>query len=268
MLPTKPSKPTKVDPCGIFTLLIGEPKWGKSTFAAGNPDALILCFEDGQKFLSGYKYKITGWDKVRGQQDFYTGEDAHGTLKEVIALLQKTKKFKTVVIDTADMMAKCCQDFFVGRKNVEHISDAGDYGKGWDICLNTPFRQAVLAIQQTGRGVVAITHSKKEISRYSAGEVARKETTLPKGPAHFLISQADIVMHGEMGKKRAGQLSRDRILVCGAEVDVLAGNRMSTAIPERYIVSRTNGWEQFAKFFSDPTAAEREAKIYSKHYKS
>jgi hypothetical protein len=114
--------------------------------------------------------------------------------------------------------------------------------------------------------VWAITHTKKELARFSTGEVARKETTLPKGPAHFLTTQADIIMHIEMGKKRKGRKSRDRIMVTGADVDCLAGNRSSAIIPERYIVSPTDSWGQFEEFFKDPTAADKATALYEKIY--
>ncbi len=255
-----------VDPARLCGLLIGEPKVGKTTFLASNPDVLFLCFEAGHAFVKAHKFIITGWDKRRGVESKYTGKEEHGTFMEAIALIEKSKKFGTIVIDTADMAAKMCMDFFSAKKGVEHISDIGDWGKGWDVGLNTPFRQAFLRLQATGRGVWCITHSAKDVARYTNSEQARKETSLPKGVIKILASQADLIMHFVMGKKRKGKKHRDRIMVCGSDPDILAGNRTGGTIPERYIVQPYDQWQQFVEFFNNPEASAKAARIHDKIY--
>jgi hypothetical protein len=263
-----PKAPTveQVDPATLCGLIIGEPKVGKTTFLASNPDALFLCFEAGHKFIKAHKFVITGWDKTRGRESKYNGTDEHGTFMEAIELLENSKRFKTLVIDTADMAAKMCMDFFAKKKGVEHISDIGEWGKGWEVGLATPFRQAFLRLQATGRGVWSTTHSAKEVARYATGEQARKETSLPKGAFKVLATQADLIMHFTMGKKRKGRKHRDRILVCGSDPDILAGNRASATIPERYIVRDHDQWQQFTEFFTSPEAADKASKLYEKIY--
>ena len=264
-LPKEPTVET-VDPATLSGLIIGEPKVGKTTFLASNPDALFLCFEAGHKFVKAHKFVITGWDKRKGQDSKFTGKESHGTFMEAIALLEKSSRFKTIVIDTADMAAKMCMDFYAAKKGVEHISDIGEWGKGWEVGLATPFRQAFLRLQATGRGVWSTTHSAKEVARYSTSEQARKETSLPKGAFKVLATQADLIMHFVMGKKRKGRKHRDRILVCGSDPDILAGNRASATLPDRFIVPDHDQWQQFVNFFNDPEAAAKAQRIHDKIY--
>ena len=143
----------------------------------------------------------------------------------------------------------------------------GDYGKGYDVGQNAPFRRFLLRILKTGRGVAMITHTKVEINKWTAGEKARKECSLPGGIRKICESQADIIMHGELGKKQPGLRLRDRILVCEGDMDTLAGNRTNAMLPERYIVSPDNPWKQFTRFFINPESTAKAEALFNKRMK-
>lgn len=254
-----PSEPTQaqLDPARLIWLLIANPKWGKTRFFMSNPDALLIAFEEGHKFQRGHKIVIDEWDNRRHKA--WQDEEGvnHMTFMKAIEVLESTDKFKMVIIDTADMAAKFCLDHFTTLKKVEHASDIGEYGRGWDVALNTPFRRAIMRIAKTGRGIAFITHTRNEILRFSTGEKAKKECTLPTGVRRLCESQADVIMHGELGKKLEGERLRSRILVCEGDMDTLAGNRSGAMLPSRYIVRPTGQWAQLCKFFTDPEAADK-----------
>ncbi len=259
----------KVDPSKLKILLIAPPKWGKTSFAMSVPDAVLLAFEEGHMFHSGYKMVIDCWDSSKEYEPF---KDSNGTqhcsfMQAVEALEAIKGKYPMIIMDTVEMAAKLCVDFHTNKRRVEHMADAGDWGKGFDVCLNTPFRQGVLRLLKTGRGIIFICHTATEIARFSTGEVARKEARLPKGIKIFCETQADIIAHGELGKRREDSKVRDRILVLDGDADIQAGSRSNIPLPARMILPPKNSWGAFQELFTNPEASERADRIYRKHYK-
>lgn len=263
-----PSEATQgvVNPNTLVFLLIAERKWGKTAFFMSNPDSILLAFESGHKFQRGRKIEIDLWDQKRKPYTVKKDKDgvAHMTAMQALEMLEKTDKGSFVIIDTVDMAVQMCTDFHTEAARVEDPGDMGDFGKGWNIAVNKPIRRFILRILKTGRGVGLITHSKVEVNRYTTGEKARKECSLGGGVLKFVTAAADIMAHGEFGKKRAGQRLRDRILVCEGDMDILAGNRTGAMLPERYIVKRGSQWQQFARFFTSPTAADKAEAFHRK----
>lgn len=260
---------SKVDPARLVSLLIAPPKWGKTRFFTSNPNSILLAFEPGYKFVKCKRIVIDKWDQKRPPYPIKKDSDGdyHMTAMQALAALEATSLYDLVIIDTVDMAVKMCADYFCGLANKEHPEDLGAFGKGWEKAQNAPMRKFILALQKTGRGVGLITHSKIEISKFSTGEQARKEASMPKGVMRFAYGAADIIMHGELGKRRSGNRLRDRIMVCEGSEDVEAGNRTGAMLPERYIVNPEGQWKQFTGFFRNPKLAdkaEREFRIAKK----
>lgn len=271
ILPLQPLE-SKISPASLVILMIAPPKWGKTKFFMSNPKALHLGFEAGARFQRGYKIAIVKWDQKRGDFSVFQDDDGvtHCTAMQAIEAIEEddSDRFNMVIMDTVDMAVKYSSDYHCEAGGVEYPSDLGDYGKGWDKAINTPIRRFIMRIIKTGRGVALITHTKVEIAKFTSGEKARKQSTLGSGPSHFCESQADVIVHGELGRKRPGKRLRDRILVCEGDVDTLAGNRSGAMLPERYIVDPEKPWQQFAKFFTDPKAADLAESEYKKLSKS
>lgn len=256
ILPDEPLD-AKINPNNLVVFIIAPPKWGKTKFFMSNPDCLHLGFEEGSKFQRGLKVVIDCWDTVRTKYPMKLDGDGvmHLTAMQALDALQASERYKFVAIDTVDMASKLCADYHLDKGSKEHLQDLGDYGKGYDVGQNTPMRQFIMKILKTGRGVGLISHSKVTLERFTSGEKARKESTLPKGVKTICESQADVIMHGEFGIRRTGNRLRDRILVCEGDMDILAGNRSGAMLPSRYIVSPNNAWKQFCAFFTDPNAS-------------
>lgn len=257
ILPVKPTI-AKVNPNALVVELIAPPKWGKTKFFMSNPDAILLAFETGHRFQLGYKIEIDKWDQRKGVYPIKKDSEGvpHMTCMQACDVIEATDRYKFVILDTVDMATKMCGDFHCERLGVSSAQEAGDYGVGWNKTQNDPMRKMILRILKTGRGVGLITHTKLEIAKFTSGEKARKESTLPSGVKRFVESQADIIMHGELGRKRSGMRLRDRVLVCEGDMDTLAGNRSGAMLPERYIVDPKDPWKQFCSFFTDPKAAD------------
>lgn len=267
ILPTEPTLGS-TDPSNLKCVMMAPPKWGKTSFFSSHPDALLMAFEEGHHFCKTRKIVIDAWDAKYGSQ-ITTDESGtkHMTMMQAVDLLEQTDRYRLIIFDTADMAVKMCSDYECAKRKVEHPADAGDYGKGFDVAQNAPFRRAVLRLMKTGRGIAFLTHSKVTETKFSKGVRSKRESTLPGGIWTFLYSQADVILHGEFGKKRVGHVGIPRLLRLKGDVDTLAGSRVDDRLPEVYVVDRKEQWKQFENFFKSEKAArlaEREAKPFLK----
>ena len=123
--------------------LYGEPKTGKTTWAAQNPDALFLATEPGTEALDVYQIPITRWTE----------------LQEALKLLQKQPdKYPAVVVDTIDLAYELCAKHYVAKAGIEHLSDL-DYGKGYG-AVKDMFWHWVEALCKLPMQVILIGHCK------------------------------------------------------------------------------------------------------------
>jgi len=146
-LPTEMSKPsTRLGDYSV--LLYGLEKIGKTTLAAQFPDALFLMTEPGGRGLSIYQTPITNWP----------------TFKKSLRLLAKDKRFKTVTVDTVDILFKMCERSVCRKMGIDHPSDE-DWGKGWN-AIRDEFTEQMALLLSLGKGVILISHAtEREIKR-------------------------------------------------------------------------------------------------------
>lgn len=266
-----PQEPTKAitNPVRLKYMIIGPPKWGKTTLMCAAPDSILLAFEEGHAFHETHKIIIDCWDRDWKEKKDGWGKDDDGNLHtsfvEAVEAIVKSSRFQFIVIDTADMAAKMCLDFHYKKYGVSHASEAGDYGKGWDLCLTQPFRLQIGALMKSGRGIGFITHTNIIEKKIGNTIQARAETTLPSQVQKFLHTQADLILHGFFGKKRKGQLERDRVISLDGTNEILAGSRVRHIhLPKKFIVDPISPWEQWTTFFDDEKAAAAADEQYHK----
>lgn len=259
MLPTTNRK-TIVDPAELVYMAISTPKWGKTTFFCDFPEALLIAFERGFQFQKTPTVFIVSWH----DKEFVPYVDKKGIMYMTMTQLMKTlvasDKYKFLIFDTADMAAKKCTDYYLNKHRWQHASDGGDYGRGYDIVQNTPFRQMVGALMATGRGLAFTTHQQinetKVGKKQNKSAFAKKETSLPGGIYKFLHTQADVILHGHYGQRQEGNKFRDRIWQTEGDEEVLAGNRSREIyLPAKYVVDPERPFAQWAEFFVNPEAA-------------
>lgn len=257
MLPSAPTKASS-ELSQLIILLIGPPKWGKTTLACSADDSILLATERGHAFHETHKIEIDAWDKSREDRGVGVDEATgihHLSMIEAVDAICASNRFKTVIIDTADRACKMCLAWHYKKRGVEHASDAGDYGKGWDLCLTQPFTNVIGKLMTSGRGIIFITHSNIITKKVGRVETSREETTLPSQVQKFLHTQADLIVHGQFGRLRKGMQDRDRIINLDGSAEILAGSRVRHIhLPRKYIVSPTQPWAQLANFFKDPKA--------------
>lgn len=119
---------------------------GKSYLASQFPNALFIASEPTQRAIPGiFIQDVTTW----------------GDFKKVVRYLKDDevkKTFKTVVLDTIDLLADFCEKYICNREGVEDISDIS-WGKGYKM-VEKEFDTTLRAIIQEGYGCCYISHLK------------------------------------------------------------------------------------------------------------
>lgn len=96
---------------GKYLCLYGQPKVGKTTFAAQAPNNLLICFEHGVNALAGLRaIDITKWS------DFLT------VIKQLGSEKAKAM-YDTITIDTIGIAWDCCEQFVCAQNNVKKIGE-------------------------------------------------------------------------------------------------------------------------------------------------
>lgn len=248
-----PEAPTSQTPSmtSLIWTMVAPPGWGKSELFSMFPESLMLSFEAGHKFIDCYKVIIDEWESTEEPTTDNDG-NSHMSFMQAIDLIEKQQsmRFKFIIWDTIDAAIKKCVDHFVGKAKVAHISELGDYGKGYTLAQNDPMRKAINRLLNTGRGLGIITHQKINTNVFTKGPKSKKETTLPNGIWELIYPQSDIILHGEFGEIRKPNKHRDRIIKSEGNEDMLAKNR-GGILPPAWIapLQKEKRIEQLMGFF-------------------
>jgi len=150
MLPTELSSPmTALSDYSI--LLYGQEKVGKTTLAAMFPEALFLMTEPGGKSLRIFQVPILSWRE----------------LQDVLVEVSRTKRFRTLVLDTADLAYRMCEQHVCKKLGITHASDE-TWGKAWGLIRNE-FQLTMAKMASLGRGCVFISHAHEQEVRKRSG---------------------------------------------------------------------------------------------------
>lgn len=189
-------------------LLYARPKFGKTTFFSTFPDALFLTTEPGTKGIEIFEFNADGG----GVTDW-------SVMLQAVKLLERSKRFKNVVIDTADEAYALCSEHVCKRAGLEHPHDANDYGKTWNK-ISRQFRDALFRIQRTGRGLYLTSHVKEStIDHAGGGSFTRIAPSLTGQAEKTILAFVDMIWYGEIVQDQ-----RRLILTDGDDL-VTAGSR-------------------------------------------
>jgi len=173
-LPKNKSKP-KSNISDYSILLYGREKIGKTTLCSQFPNSLFLMCEPGGKSLSIYQIPIHSWKDMI----------------EAIKLLESDTRFDTIVVDTADIAFKYCEERVCEKLAISHPSEE-EWGKGWG-AVKDEFTRVMSRIQKLGKGVIFTSHSEeKEIRKTSGQSSDRTQPTLSKQGRRVLEPMVDL----------------------------------------------------------------------------
>jgi len=142
---------TEQKPSGLRVMIYGEPKVGKSYFGAQIPNHVFLNLENGLEHLKGA-------NKLPYTDDYLT---VKAMLKE---LEEQEHSFKTLVVDSADVLESLIKKWIVKLQNNSNIRDVADiaFGRGYPLLL-TETRQLIEQFERLrtkrGMNIVFICHS-------------------------------------------------------------------------------------------------------------
>lgn len=253
LLPSSPLKSTGMPATPIF-LQVAPPGWGKTEFALSNSKCLLAACQRGHEGVDGFKVTITSWDD-KEREPFEKDGMMHLSFMQLVKELENNKEelpYDFLGIDTIDDLIKMLVDESHKRLKVQHLSDM-EWGKGYDLGQNTPFRKAINRLNHCGLGIIFITHEDTTEKTFKGIKQAKKETTLPGGIYKQIFPMVTAVLHGVFGKKRKGKNYRDRIFVTEGSESMLAKNRYGV-LPTAWLVDSDlkNRWEEFVSFWNDP----------------
>lgn len=169
------------DLSGYITFIYGPAKCGKTTFGSKMPGALLLAFERGYNALPGViAQDITSW----------------GDMKQVVRELKKPEVkevYKSIIVDTADIAAECCQKYICNQLGIENIGDGGWSTNGWSK-YKKEFEDVFRTLTQLGYAVVFISHDKeKTISPQNSKEYQQIGSSIQSSALAIIENMSDII---------------------------------------------------------------------------
>jgi len=185
-------------------LLFGEKKIGKTTLASMFLDNLLLCTEPGAKSLDVFKMDVRSWKEF----------------KKILRLLRKDKRFRTVTVDTVDLLFKLCDGQVCSDLGIDHVSEA-DWGRGWS-AVRDEFTSTMADLMSLGKGVILISHStEKEIKPRNGPKYDRIQPTMPNTARDICEAMVDIWGYFHYD-------GHDRVLTVRGDEHITAGHRLQT----------------------------------------
>ena len=206
------------DLSGYITFVYGPPKCGKTTFGAKMPNALLLAFERGYNALPGViAQDITTW----------------GEMKQVMRELKKPEvkeRFKSIIIDTADIAADACQKYVCNQLGIENIGDGGWSTNGW-AKYKKEFEDTFRTLTQLGYAVVFISHAKeKTIKPQQGAEYQEIGSSMQSSALAIIENMADIIGYAHPKVTETG--GKVVLTLRSADGSVRCGGRFKYIAPE------------------------------------
>lgn len=203
-------------------LIFGEPKIGKTTFAAGADKVLFFNFENGTEFLplDVDPVPIQKWSELKS----YIKQLRDPEIQQM---------YSTICIDTVTIAAQLCERYVCLQNNVEHIKDI-PYGAGYSMPA-TEFFNVFHEISMLGYGIIFLAHTKTQYSEYldEKGEKIQQVTAdVDKRIFSVLNGMCDIIAYAE---KQYDPLSKTmtRVLYTDADApNMVTGGRCAQFFPK------------------------------------
>jgi len=193
-------------------LIYGAPKIGKSTLASQFDYPLFLATEAGLNSLEVYQVPIPTWD------EFLT------TCKEIAA---GKHDFKTIIVDTVDMLFKACSEYVRKKNGIQHESDL-EWGKGWTL-VKDEFQRALVKLSLLPYGLVMISHADTVEIKTRTARINKSVPTLQKSAREIVLGMSDIILFVDSVVTDEGEI---RIMRTKPSENWEAGDRTGKLPPE------------------------------------
>lgn len=201
-LPTEATTPSE-NLSEYVQLVYGEKKIGKTSMWSHTPGTFFMMCESGDKALSLFRRPVLKWE------DF----------KAYVYLLERDRKFTTVIVDPVDNAHVYCTRYVCKKMGIDHPSDE-NWGKGWS-AVREEFTDQINRLTNSGKGVVFLSHAtEREIKTRTGVKYDKIVPTMSGSAREVLEGIVDIWAYYtyEDGK---------RVLVIQGDDHIGAGHRLS-----------------------------------------
>ena len=211
-------EPTKIsrDLKGKYVLIYGQPKSGKTSFAARFSKNLLCAFEMGYNAIGGiHAQPITKWTEFR----------------MVIRQLENAeaqKMYDTITIDTASIAYDLCEQYVCAQNGVQKISEI-PWGAGYSAVKNE-FEACLRKITMLGYGLILIAHSEKRTETIDNSEIEFYSPALNKRCYEICNRLVDVI--GYISVEWDSEGNSERYLYTRQTPRVVAGSRFKYLAPK------------------------------------
>ena len=174
-LPTKQTS-GKMAVSALRWLIYGPPGIGKTALGSGFPNAMFFATEKGYKALKVFKKDVLSW------------EDFKDSIDDIV---EGDHEFKTVIIDTVDLLFDYCSQYVCDKLGIEHESE-GEWGRGWSE-VKKEFTRVVNKLMQTKYGVIFISHTRGDKITTQLEEITKTVPTLSNQARKILLPLVDTI---------------------------------------------------------------------------
>ena len=239
----------------LRVLLYGPEKIGKTTFAAGAPNGIVIGPEDGTGLLDQARIDAKTWP---------------ATMAALHQLLVEKHEFTTVIVDTVDHIEPLMYAFLKDQYHVNEIEEAGGgYGKWSGVVLSewTKMLVALDKLREKGMAVILLAHAKVGKHKNPDGQdFDRYFLSLYDKAAGLIRQWCDVVLFtnyetfvsvDKQTKRAKGVGGTERVVYATRSATYDAGNRIN--LPDSFPLS----WADFAQYAypSKEDAAAKDAAL-------
>lgn len=249
---------------GLY-IVRGLPGTGKTTFASGCPDSLLIDCDPqhGGKYVMGgraARANVTNWDEF---------DKLHKTLLKDAKENKDGRRFKMVIVDPASLFLNHCRAAMCKKLGVPEI-DGFDHGKVANL-----FREKLLDLAYNGYYWIVVDQLMRRTALAKAGgEAVFTEALLPNSVVKYLEAdchhiltislQPQAVTENVNGKPVQRMTMTGRIVETkpGTQKTSIANPKSRVWLPEKFNLPNANSaaiWDSFSATYDKAVADMQDA---------
>ncbi len=205
LLPTKVTK-RNVSIQKLRWLLMGATKIGKTTLLSGFPDLVLLATEKNYYGHDFFVVNIVSWKKEPALYKYGPDENGVQNVAFVEMADELTKgdhPYKTVSIDTIDMLTTLCVDYVCRDLKIKHVSDLG-YAKAYDRVKNE-LNNELNKLFMSDCGLIFTSHIKEREIITTSGSRTKISSNLSNQARDVVYPKVSAIGHMKVKMVKVGE---------------------------------------------------------------
>ena len=196
----------------------GAPFSGKTTFACGSPEHLVLSTDGNAQYITDSYKLIT--DKVTKNGRMIQRTFAWQLFKQEIEELEAGSDYKTIVVDLIEDTNEMCRLYMYNKLNISHESD--DSFRAWDK-VRTEYLSTMRRLLNLPYDIVLISHedTSKDITKRSGENITAIKPNITDKVANKLAGMVALVGRAVVdGNDYTLQIKTDEVTFGGGRLGV------------------------------------------------